>query len=201
MGSIIVCESQVLGERVDVPGTAFGLHYSSDRTPGYKNAYRVTIPLVGQTVPTGLYQVELEVQVAGQRIQYGPFTPTPGLTQAFTWDGKDVLPEKDAPGPAADDGRHHLRVRHRNVEPRLPGVEWIGQVGTGPPSRASSAANPSAQPAALDGLLGAWDARGVGIGGWTSALITRRPFRCSTAATARARTRPSCPTSSLPSQA
>ena len=39
VGSIIGCQTQTLGEAVNVAGTPFSLHYQSDRTPGRVNAY------------------------------------------------------------------------------------------------------------------------------------------------------------------
>ena len=50
-GSVIRCFGQTLGEIVQVTGTAFALHYSSDRVPGHATARSLDIPLSGATLP------------------------------------------------------------------------------------------------------------------------------------------------------
>ena len=87
-GSIIECESQVLGERLEVPGTGLTLNYRSARTPGDARGRSVKIPLLGPTLPEGLTRVQVVVEVAGRTIQQS-FAPVAGLTHTFRWDGKD----------------------------------------------------------------------------------------------------------------
>ena len=60
--SIIEVQNQVLGEPLDLAGTRFSLHYSSDRVPGRKPAMK--IPLSGAEVPGSLKRIE----AAGGRI-------------------------------------------------------------------------------------------------------------------------------------
>ena len=43
--SIIDCQNQALGERVDVVGTPFTLNYKSDRVPGRTAAYTLEVPV------------------------------------------------------------------------------------------------------------------------------------------------------------
>lgn len=87
-GSIIECETQVLGERTSITGTSLALRYSSRRTRGYAVERRVVIPLVGATYASGLDSVSLTVDVAGQHHSL-TFPPSPNLRYSFEWDGKD----------------------------------------------------------------------------------------------------------------
>ena len=87
-GSIIECESQVLGEVIGLTGTPLALHYRSDRVPGRTAAYELSIPLTGSAVPGSLSRVEVEVQVAGQSFAES-FVPSPDLHHTFHWDGND----------------------------------------------------------------------------------------------------------------
>ena len=88
-GSIIGVFNQTLGEKLSVPGTPFDLYYSSARVPGYKEAYRLEIPLTGNTVKPSLRRIELEVTVAGREFRQ-TFTPAANRTHTFEWDGKDA---------------------------------------------------------------------------------------------------------------
>ncbi|MDQ2983186.1 MAG: hypothetical protein M3R70_04580 [Actinomycetota bacterium] len=88
-GSIIGFLNQTLGEMLPIVGTPFRLQYSSDRSPGFKEAYTVRVPLTG-AAPTGnLSRVDLQITVAGREFTKS-FTSAPNLSYAFTWDGKDA---------------------------------------------------------------------------------------------------------------
>jgi RHS repeat-associated protein len=88
-GSIIECENQVLGENVDVAGTPFQLNYRSNRVVGRKENYQVHIPLTGNTFPASLFEVRLEIEIAGTKtVQV--FKPQPNLEYTLVWDGKDA---------------------------------------------------------------------------------------------------------------
>jgi RHS repeat-associated protein len=88
-GSIIECETQVLGERIPITGTNLALRYSSRRARGYAVERKVVIPLVGATYTSGLDSVNLTVDVAGQHHAF-TFPASPNLKYTFGWDGKDV---------------------------------------------------------------------------------------------------------------
>lgn len=88
-GSIIQCESQILGEALPVTGTAVQLHYGTERTSGYKFGNTLEIPLSGATLPASLRSIHLEVLVAGRKFAQN-FPPTPNQRTSFTWDGKDA---------------------------------------------------------------------------------------------------------------
>ncbi len=88
-GSIIQCESQILGEALSVTGTAVQLHYGSERVPGYKANYTLEIPLSSATLPASLQSIKLEVLVAGRKFAQ-IFPATPNQRTSFAWDGKDA---------------------------------------------------------------------------------------------------------------
>lgn len=88
-GSIVGVFNQTLGERVNVTGTPFALHYDSSRAPGYEDAYSVEIPLTDSSPPGGLLSVELQVTIAGREFNQS-FAPSANRRYTFTWDGKDA---------------------------------------------------------------------------------------------------------------
>ncbi|HEV8509654.1 MAG TPA: RHS repeat-associated core domain-containing protein [Gemmatimonadales bacterium] len=137
---IVEIQNQILGQAVRIVGT-FSLHYRSDRVPGRKAAYGMTIPLSRESVPHGLKAIEVEVEVAGRRFAQG-FEPAPRQSYTFTWDGRD------ADGRPVQ-GKQAVRVRvsytYRASWPRPELTRWREW------TRA----------------LGVWDARTYGMGGWT----------------------------------
>lgn len=158
-GSIIDCQSQILGEVVDVPGTPFRLHYQSDRVPGQKVPYTVEIPLSGAQVPASLHEIELDVRVAGRRFQR-TFPRFANQRTTFTWDGRDAY------GRTLQ-GEQPLTVRI--------GYSYV-------PVFASTVQFSDFPTAVMGGIsgrerviiwrewtdqIGSWDARAVGLGGWT----------------------------------
>ncbi|PZD95350.1 hypothetical protein DNH61_12470 [Paenibacillus sambharensis] len=87
-GSVIGCQDQSLQEIIPVTGTGMSLVYSSKRTEGYKSNV-LDIQLMGDTAPSSLKEIRMELQVAGQRI-VKTFTPSPNLTYTYEWNGKDA---------------------------------------------------------------------------------------------------------------
>ncbi len=89
-GSIIECQSQVLGEELAVVGTPFRLVYRSSLTRGYGARYRLLeIPLTRANPPASLIDVRVAIEVAG-RSEVRIFSPGPNLSYTFVWDGNDV---------------------------------------------------------------------------------------------------------------
>ena len=88
-GSIIECQSQLLGEQVGIVGTPFSLTYRSDEVPGQTASYTARIQVTGATVPGSVKSVEVEIEIAGRRITQS-FSPQPNQTYTFTWDGRDA---------------------------------------------------------------------------------------------------------------
>lgn len=89
-GSIIECENQTLGQRVPLVGVNAALNYRSDRVWDRAAARTIEIPLDDGTLPASLKRMEVQVTVAGRRIDLGTFAPVPGQTATFTWDGLDA---------------------------------------------------------------------------------------------------------------
>ena len=86
-GSIIECETQVVGQRLEVVGTPYTLNYRSDRTLGRSSF--LDIPITGATLPESLASVVLVVSIAGKQTIVN-FAPLPNQTYEFTWDHKDA---------------------------------------------------------------------------------------------------------------
>ena len=93
-GSIIECQNQALGETLPITGTGLSLNYRSDRLPGIKDLYTMTIPLTfGQALSAihMINRIDLEVTVAGRTIKQTFQLPTPNQAFTFTWDGLDAF--------------------------------------------------------------------------------------------------------------
>lgn len=137
----IEIQNQILAQGVRIAGTPFSLHYGSDRVPGRRAAYTLQIPLSGARVPSGLTGIALEIHVGGRRLAER-FPAAPNLRHAFTWDGLD------ADGRPLG-GRQPARVRvgyvYAAAFPRPEMTRWQE----------------------WRRLLGTWDARALGLGGWS----------------------------------
>ena len=161
-GSVIGCYRQTLGEDIGITGTGYSLHYRSHRTPGYQ-ANEVEIPLTGESIPDSLEEVVLEIEVAGQEHSYS-HEPATDLSQTFTWDGLDVYGRTVT-------GRQTATVRIGYVyttqyyEPGTDLSEAFGQIGSSATTVTTREDTTIWQE--YDLMLGSWDARGVGLGGWT----------------------------------
>lgn len=171
-GSVIGCESQVLGESIAVLGTPFHLTYSSARVPARLRSNRVKVALTGPTVPASVLEVIVEVEIAG-RLFTESFAPAPNLEWEMEWD------RRDAYGRTVE-GRTlaHARVGYRYPQIyRSPPYTPQPYFGTPSPpggsfSRIGGADSlfailwrESIIPVA--GIASDMDARLVGLGGWT----------------------------------
>lgn len=162
-GSIIECGNQTLGESIPIVGTGMSLNYRSDRVPGRLAANRLDIPITGATVPASLEAATLEVNVAGQR-HTQRFGNATAQRTSFGWDGKDAY------GRAVQ-GQQTARVRV--------GFEYEAVFQATPQDYYRSWALANGNPTSLtarnravlyrdfDLRIGAWDARGQGLGGWS----------------------------------
>src|SRR5437667_2182961 len=137
----IEIQNQVLGQAVRIIGTPFSLHYRSDRVPGRLAAYTLKIPLTAKALPPGLKSVVLDVSVCGRSFTQ-KFPPTSEEVHTFAWDGKDAQ-GRFVPGKQL--ARIRIGYLYPASYPRPEITRW----------------RESAAP------IGAWDARGVGLGGWT----------------------------------
>ncbi|HEY0557452.1 MAG TPA: hypothetical protein VGG20_24565, partial [Thermoanaerobaculia bacterium] len=172
-GSIIECQSQVLGEQVGIVGTPFSLTYRSDEVPGRTSSYTAKIQVTGTTVPGSLKRVELEIEIAGQRIVRS-FPPQPNQTFTFTWDGLDAygrLLQGAAPLTLTKTFVYDLvyfnPLTLSEAWERFPDSAYgaIGRGRQGGEIQFVRRRTQSVQEVART-VLGGWDARALGLGGW-----------------------------------
>jgi hypothetical protein len=159
-GSIIECQNQTLGEMVGISGTPFRLHYQSDRVPGHRVPYQIEIPLSGAQLPESVRGIELEVKVAGRTFSQS-FPRALNQRTTFTWDGKDVY-GRTAQGP--QDVTVRIGYTYGGVYTH---TGKFGYNGNGVVITGSRAREEVTLWHIWNGLIGAWDARGNGLGGWT----------------------------------
>ena len=108
--SIIECQNQILGEAVGVVGTAFALHYQSDRVPGRRSAYTVDIPLRAQR-PRQLAADRARNQRC-RAIPQAELSRTHCAQPAdHVYLGRQERLRADRPGRAADHSAHRLHLR------------------------------------------------------------------------------------------
>lgn len=156
-GSIIECQSQVLGESLPITGTNLSLEYRSSRVPGRVAARHIDVVLTTNYVPTGVREVKLSITSGGKMIER-TFSPSPDIKTSFTWDGRDAY------GRAVQ-GSHPVDVKITYVYPS----EYVSTdrfaaypdgVTLGP---GRSELHWSKQQTVN---LRPWDARSAGLGGW-----------------------------------
>ena len=156
-GSIIHCESQVLGEKLELVGSPLSLVYQTNRSLGRRAGFETDIRLTGDSYPDSLKAIELEVTIAGQREQKR-FKPQPGLSEHFVWDGRD--------------GYGRLLQGQQLADVRVGYVyDGVYDKGTrfGAPSGVQIEGSKARQEVVLwreeQRALGTWDAVGLGFGG------------------------------------
>ncbi len=187
-GSIIECQTRVLGESVALLGTPYNLAYRSNRVPGRAGGRRVSVRLTDGQPPANLHSVRVEVEIAGRRFTQLYSQPGPNLMHEMEWDGMDAY------GRPVQ-GRQMARVRRTYRYPMrylLPtadtarirsfgmvcqGVEsplWLAcTVGADPPEEISrffaerSDVQDYVQQVDASPPTSSWDARRLGLGGWT----------------------------------
>ncbi|HEV2815303.1 MAG TPA: RHS repeat-associated core domain-containing protein, partial [Solirubrobacteraceae bacterium] len=161
-GSIILCESQTLGESVRVAGTPYELTYTSERQPGRRTSDALEIPLTGATVPANLARVDLDIEVAGRTISKS-FPPAANQAETFIFDGKDAYQR-------TVQGRQRVDVRIDYVYPavyREPGafVSSFAAIGN-----AALSGNPARTEISVgqrwSGYVGGLSAPAGALGGW-----------------------------------
>ena len=169
-GSVIGCENQTLGESVPVTGTPWRLHYGSHRTPGRRDAYSLEIPVSGPgPLPASLLAMRVEVQVAGRLFKQS-FAPAPGVTYTLVWDGRDAYDRLIRGSRSATIAVHYdyAKQYYAVLEDRLaafgrPGFSAaIGDIFAG-----RTTGNPTSTQRWTTDVVGAWDARVSGLGGWS----------------------------------
>jgi RHS repeat-associated protein len=165
-GSIISCQSQTLGESLAIAGTPFTLNYASNRVSGRKAANSIRIPVTGPSVPASLRRIELHIEVAGRKFFFAKDNSA-DQTHVFTWDGLDAYGRRP---PEKQPVTVHIGYVYplRYVTPAEYDRNWAAVTGTGARIGNTRTEITIWQDWRGGGLqLGPWDARAVGLGGWT----------------------------------
>jgi RHS repeat-associated protein len=159
-GSVIECQSQILGQVLNLSGVPFDLTYRSDRVPGRKAAYSLDIPLSGATLPPSVRRIDLEIVVAGQSFKK-EFGPAPHQSYRFTWNGLDAY-GRPLLGQQIVTVRlgYSYGVIYRTPEQQLDAFAQFGNSMTGIRGQEVTLWQ------VWQGRIGAWTAQGLGLGGW-----------------------------------
>ena len=163
-GSIIECGNQTLGESIPIVGTGMSLNYRSDRVPGRLAANTIDIPLTGATVPASLAAVESGSPGRGSakpaRLRHAA-----GQSHDLRMGRQGRLRTR---GAGTAEGAHSRRLR---VPGGLSGHPGRLQPFLGAGERQSDERERRRQLRKIfrdfDLFVGAWDARGQGLGGWS----------------------------------
>ncbi|WP_263452349.1 PKD domain-containing protein [Hyalangium gracile] len=157
-GSIIDCHNCALGERIPLVGTELSLHYRSDRIPR-ENDFIREIPLSRDRLPASLKKIVLDV-VQGSRHERFEYPPTPHLVHRVT------LPEEQRKPPVRP-----LSVRIGYVYPSSylapPNLEQNFGLSTAEAKRIRDTRIDETLWKEWTGWIGRFDARAVGLCGWT----------------------------------
>jgi RHS repeat-associated protein len=86
-GSIIECETQSLGERVELAGTPAFLAYKSSRTPA-RGLAGLSIDVTGAVLPAAIVGARYSIDIAGN-LQEALLDPEASMTVRVPWDGTD----------------------------------------------------------------------------------------------------------------
>ncbi len=180
-GSRIECSHQIRGESLPLSGTPYSLAYSSDRVPGrIRPQRRVELPLTGADPPTALRFVEAQVDVAGRTFKTRLDCPPTGC-EANTvwdfneWDGRDLLGRSVQGGqPSVFKVTYGIAAEYADpgAASAFPGEALVssgyafGRWGSGVSLSVES--TPILRlTSAWDMVLGTFDARSEGLGGFT----------------------------------
>lgn len=79
-GSIIECDTRALGKRVALSGTGMFLDYRSSRTPGRSG--EVVVQVTGPEVPPGVVSIRVEIQHGGEHIDE-TMAPVPNIRKTY----------------------------------------------------------------------------------------------------------------------
>ena len=174
-GSVIECQNQVLGESVGIPGTGMSLHYASDRVPGRGGSRHVRLRLSEATIPSTLAEIELEIRIGGHRfVEF--FSAAPDLVYDLDWDGEDAYGRTlQGPQPVTVIKRYHYRYESygsaadftRSWERFSEGDFGIEVPRVRFPARYTWSRESRILPGQGSRRAGSWDARGIGLGGWS----------------------------------
>ena len=162
-GSIIGCEDQSLGERVDLVGTGLDLAYSSTRVPGNRSRASLDVAVSGESVPASLKRIEVELEIVGRRISQ-TLAAVANQRFSYEWDGIDGygrLLQGDQPAT--------VRVGYV-YDAAYENTASFGSFGDGSRLTADSARQEAtiwSETQTTLATAAVADSRGVGLGGWT----------------------------------
>ena len=158
-GSIIECQNQILGEQIDITGTPYQLHYTSERMADHAASNAVRIPLSGPDVPASLARIELEVDVAGRHFSQS-FSNAPDQSYVFVWDKKDAYGRRLQ-------GQYPVTARIGFVYPgSYQRTERFGYRGNGIPITGDRAREEVTLWKDWRGTIGSIEVKPRGLGGW-----------------------------------
>jgi hypothetical protein len=167
-GSVVKCESQVLGESIPIVGTPYELTYRSNRVEGRLAERSVDVNVTGPTISSAIIGIVVELDVAGRVIQQ-TLAPAPNLTASLLWDGKDAY-GRLVPGAVTAKVRLGYSYRQVYLTPSQMGRSFGALSATG--AAMSGGVRDARQPVTFwqewdMTLRGTWDERERGIAGWS----------------------------------
>ncbi len=163
-GSQIDIQNQVLGESLPIAGTPFSLVYQSDRVRGRSASFQLEIPLTGDQLAESVRSIELKVEVAGRQFTQS-FAVTPNLSHTFTWDGKDAYGRLvQGEQPVAVQVGYTYQAVYR--QPAEVGSAFALLSASGIPVTSNNSRDQLTLWKVWMGLIGCWDAKVQGYGGW-----------------------------------
>jgi len=161
--SFVNLHDQTLGESVDITGAGLSLNYISSRVPGRAGAFSTEIALSGDSLPVSLVEIILEVDVAGQMFRE-VFPAVENLSTTFVWDGLD-------PYGRTVQGEQVASIRVGYVYPAVYQEPADSEQSFGQTSGVPLPGVDARQDAIIwqeqSVVLGVFDARAMGLGGWT----------------------------------
>ncbi len=163
--SVVECQNRTLGEDVAIAGVPFRLHYRSDRVPDRVEARTIDLAVSGATIPPPLAGITVDMTILGRTFSQD-VPAAPNQVAHFVWDGLDAF------GRTVQ-GAQKATVRIGYVYPAIV-VEPPEQGRTFAAMALGVALFPSRTMRQaftlirdVEVLVGGWDARGAGLGGWT----------------------------------
>ncbi|MFO0613184.1 MAG: RHS repeat-associated core domain-containing protein [Polyangiaceae bacterium] len=177
-GSRIECQNGIVGEQIPLPGTGMSLRYTTERTPGYVAARKISVPFSESVVPPTMQRISVTLQIAGQVFEQVETCPcAPDQRFELTWDGNDRY------GRPVQ-GEQPVGVTWSYFYRRIMGSSPSGagySFGAGSGGISAAFIN-SSSPTSPNGYwdfqvssrawLGTQDARNYGLGGWELSPVT-----------------------------
>ena len=171
-GSLILCDSQVLGEAIPLTGSEIELVYRSDRVPGRTAERTIDIPIVEGDLPANpnFVGAELEIDIAGQQIRksFAKEALTAGFKHRFEWDGRDAY---GRPVQGGQPAKVRVGYTYKAVY-QQPGGQFTQAWSrlSGQPISGNRARQEYTVWQEDETKLGSFDTSATGLGGWTLSI-------------------------------